>query len=184
MPTSRTRTAGLAAILTPVLLVAGQYLNVTVPSDRGPAHGIGVAMLVAAIPAFVFGLWGLRARHGGLGRLGKVAITVACVSPFTVFIPGYGYFVAMGLLGLAVVVLCVAMLHANVLPVVPLVLVATGPITVLALVVGVSVAGGDAGPVWAYSMLLTTSGYVWLGWFLWNEAAVDGMRGDDRLAPA
>lgn len=184
VPTSRTRAAGMAAMLTPILLAVGQYLNVTVPSDRGPVHGIGVALLVTAIPAFVFGLWGLRTRHGGLGRLGKVAIIAACVSPFTVFIPGYGYFVAMGLLGLAVLVLCVAMLHANVLPVVPLVLVAIGPIAVLALVVGISAAGGDAGAVWAYPMLLTTAGFVWLGWFLWGEAAVDRPHGHDRLARA
>jgi len=70
VPTTRTRTAGLAALLTPVLLVVGQYLNVNIPSDRGPVHGIGVALLVGTIPAFLYGLWGLRARHGGLGRLG------------------------------------------------------------------------------------------------------------------
>ena len=41
VPTTHTRAAGLAALLTPVLLVVGQYLNVTV--DRGSVHGIGVA---------------------------------------------------------------------------------------------------------------------------------------------
>lgn len=169
-------------MLTPILLVVGQYLNVTFPSDRGAVHGVGVALLVAAIPAFVFGLWGLRARHGGLGRLGRVAITAACASPFAVFVPGYGLFVAMGLLGSAVVVLCVAMLHANVLPVVPLVLVAIGPMAVLALVVGISATGGDAGSVWAHPMLLTAAGFVWLGWFLWGELAVDGAHGHDRLS--
>src|SRR5688500_14174990 len=124
VPTSRTRAAGLAAIFTPVLLVVGQYLNINVPVDRGPVHGVGVALLVAAIPAFLFGLWGLRARHGGLGRLGKIAIVCAVLSPFPVFFAGYYglFFGGIGLLGLAVVVLCVEMLRANVLPVVPLVL--------------------------------------------------------------
>lgn len=175
VPTSRTRAAGLAAMLTPILLLVGQYLNVNIPSDRGPAHGVGVVMLVAAIPAFVFGLWGLRARHGGLGRLGKIAIVCAVLSPFLVFSAwtAVQWFGGMGLLGLAVVVLCVEMLRANVLPVVPLVLLATGPVGILALVVGISAAGGDAGDVWAYPMLLTAIGFVWLGWYLWREPAVD-----------
>ena len=45
VPTTRTRQAGLAAILTPVLLVVGQYLNLNVPVEEGNAHGIGVALL-------------------------------------------------------------------------------------------------------------------------------------------
>lgn len=184
VPTSRTRAAGLAAMLTPVLLIVGQYLNINVPVDRGPVHGIGVALLVAAIPAFVFGLWGLRARHGGLGRLGKIAIVSAVVSPVLVFIPGYGYFGAMGLLGLAVIALVVEMLRANVLPIVPLVLVATGPVGVLAVVVGVTAAGGDAGDVWALPMILTAVGIVWLGWYLWREPAVDGTHRPGPVATA
>jgi hypothetical protein len=180
--TSRTRTAGLAAMLTPVLLVVGQYLNINIPVDRGPVHGIGVALLVAAIPAFVFGLWGLRARHGGLGRLGKIAIVCAVISPFLNFFADVGVIAAMGLLGLAVVVLVVEMLRANVLPVAPLVLLATGPVAVLALAVGITAAGGDAGDVWAYPMLATTVGFVWLGWYLWHEPAVDATHRHGPLA--
>lgn len=171
MPTTRTRAAGLAALLTPVLLVVGQYLNVTV--DRGFVHGIGVISLTAAIAAFVFAMWGLRARHGGLGQLGKIAIVSAVISPFLSFIAGYvGVFAAMGLLGLAVIVLVVEMLRANVLPVVPLVLMATGPVGVLAVVGGITAADGDADGVWFYPMLLTAVGYLWLGWYLWREPAV------------
>lgn len=182
VPTNRTRAAGLAALLTPVLLIVGQYVNVTV--DRGAVHGIGVMLLTAAIPAFVFGLWGLRARHGGLGRLGKVAMMCAVVSPFLSFGGWVGVFAAMGLLSLAVVVLVIEMLRANVLPVVPLVLVAAGPIGVLALVGGISATGGDAGDVWANPMILTTIGFVWLGWHLWREPAVDASRRDGPLATA
>lgn len=180
VPTIRTRAAGLAALLTPVLLVVGQYLNVTV--DRGFGHGIGVAALIAAIPVFVFGLWGLRARHGGLGQLGKLAIGCAVISPFLVFAGSYGLFAGMGLLGLAVTALVVEMLRANVLPVVPLVLLATGPVGVLAVVVGISATGGDAGGVWAYPMLVTTVGYLWLGWHLWREPAVDSTHRHGPLA--
>jgi hypothetical protein len=185
VPTTRTRAAGMAAILTPVLLLVGQYLNVNVPVDRGAVHGIGVALLTATIPAFVFGLWGLRARHGGLGPLGKIAMVCAIVSPFLVFPAGYyGLFAGMMLLGLSVVVLVVEMLRANVLPVVPLVLVAAGPVGVLAVVVGVTVAGGDAGTVSAYPMVLTALGYVGLGWYLWREPAVDATHRPGPLATA
>jgi hypothetical protein len=172
VPTTRTRAAGLAALVTPVLLVVGQYLNVAV--DRGFVHGIGVLSLTAAIPAFMFTLWGLRARHGGLGRLGKAAMVCAVVSPFLVFPAGYyGLFAGMALLGLAVLVLVVGMLRANVLPVVPLVLLAAGPVGVLAVVASISAAGGDAGDVAAVPMVVTVVGYVLLGWYLWREPAVD-----------
>jgi len=183
VPTNRTRVAGLAALLTPILLIVGQYLNVTV--DRGFVHGIGVAVLTAAIPAFVLGLWGLRARHGGLGQLGKIAIVCAVISPFLSFVAGYaGVIAAMGLLALAVVVLVVEMLRANVLPVVPLVLLAVGPIGVLALVGAITAADGDAGGVWFYPMILTGIGFVWLGWHLWCEPAVDATRRHGPLATA
>ena len=172
VPTTRTRAAGLAALLTPMLLIVGQYLNVSV--DRGFVHGIGVLLLTAAVPAFIYGLWGLRARHGGLGQLGKIAMACAIVSPFLVFVSGYyGVFTAMGLLTLAVVVLVIEMLRANVLPVIPLVLLAVGPIGVIALVAAITAAGGDAGDVAGYPMLLTTTGFVWLGWHLWSEQPVD-----------
>jgi hypothetical protein len=175
VPTTRTRAAGLTALLTPVLVVIGQYLNVTV--DRGFVHGIGVMLLTATIPAFLVAIWGLRARHGGLGQLGKIAIVCAVVSPLLSFVAGYyGPVAAMGLLGLAVIVLVIEMLRANVLPVVPLVLLATGPCAVLALVVGITATGGDAGDVAAYPMLLTVVGYLWLGWYLWRERAVDTTR--------
>ena len=172
VPTTRTRAAGLAALLTPMLLIVGQYVNVSV--DRGFVHGIGVLLLTAAVPAFIYGLWGLRARHGGLGQLGKIAMVCAIVSPFLVVVSGYyGVFTAMGLLTLAVVVLVIEMLRANVLPVTPLVLLAAGPVGVIALVAGITAAGGDAGDVAAYPMLLTTIGFVWLGWHLWSEQPVD-----------
>ena len=169
MPTTRTRAAGLVALVTPVLLVVGQYLNVTF--DRGFVHGIGVVLLTAVIPAFVFVLWALRARHGGLGRLGKTAMGAAVVAPF-VFIAGvYGFFAAIGLLGLSVVVLVVAMLRAGVLPALPLVLLATLPVGMIGLVVSIESEG--AAVVMASPMVLTFVGYLWLGWHLFREPAID-----------
>jgi len=106
----------------------------------------------------------------------------AVISPFLNFFADVGVIAAMGLLGLAVVVLVVEMLRANVLPVAPLVLLATGPVAVLALAVGITAAGGDAGDVWAYPMLATTVGFVWLGWHLWHEPAVDATHRHGPLA--
>lgn len=181
VPTNRTRAAGLAAVFTPLILGVGQYLNVSV--DRGFVHGIGVVLLVAAIPAFVFGLWGLRARHGGLGRLGRIAIAAGVVSPLLSFVAGYyGLFAAIALLALSVIVLVVEMLRANVLPVAPLVLLAAGPIAVTAILAGAVFIGGDAGEIVVYAMLPTVVGLVWLGGHLWSEPAVDGPRSSEPLA--
>ena len=169
MPTTRTRAAGLAALVTPVLLVVGQYLNLTV--DRGFVHGIGVVLLTAVIPTFVFVLWGLRARHGGLGRLGQTAIVTAIVSPFALFGGYHLFFAAIGLLGLSVVVLVVAMLRAHVLPALPLVLLATGPVGVIGAIVSIESEG--SAEFMAYPMVLMLVGYVWLGWHLFREPMID-----------
>lgn len=183
VPTNRTRAAGLAALFTPILIGVGQYLNATV--DRGFVHGIGVVSLTAAIPAFVFGLWGLRSRHGGLGRLGKIAIAAAVMSPLLSFVAGYyGLFAAIVLLALSVIVLVVGMLRANVLPVTPLVLLAAGPIAATALLAGAELMGDDAGGIVVYATLPTVVGFTWLGWYLWREPAVDGAHSSGPLAAA
>lgn len=176
VPTTRTRQAGLAAMLIPFLAAVGQYLNVAIPADDGPAHGIGVVLLVAAVPAFVFGLWGLRARHGGLGRAGKVAIVSAGLAPFMAFAGYVGLFAALGLLGLAVVVLVVEMLRANVLPVAPLVLLAVGPIGTPALLLATELLDGDAAAFAFVPTAVTAVGFTWLGWHLWREPAYDAPR--------
>ena len=108
----------------------------------------------------------------------------AFASPLLIF-GGYpGPFAAMGLLTLSVTVLVVEMLRANVLPVAPLVLLGAGPIVVLVLVGGITAADGDAGDIAAYPMILTAIGFVWLGWHLWREVAVDATRRDCPLATA
>src|SRR5438093_1608263 len=50
VPTTRTRQAGLAAVLAPLLLAFGQWGNVRI--DRGAGHGVAVAMLTLSFPAF------------------------------------------------------------------------------------------------------------------------------------
>ena len=183
VPTTRTRQAGLAAMLAPLLLAFGQWGNVA--TDRGGAHGVAVALLTFSFPAFVFGLWGLRARHGGLGRLGRAALLLAVCAPAVSLVAGWGApFVFIPMIAVAQVVFAVEMLRASVLPVLPLSLFAAGAVVALVDVAAagiVTLAGGDAGhasspatvALVTLPMLLTASGFTWLGWRLWCEPAAD-----------
>lgn len=188
VPTTRTRDAGLAAVLAPLLLTFGQAGNVTI--DRGGMHGLAVAMLTFSFPAFVFGLWGLRARHGGLGRLGRVALVLVIISPpVSLLTAGWGApFVFIPMVAVAQVVFAVEMLRSSVLPVTPLALFAAGGVTALVEIAAagiVTAAGGDAGQVTyllAVPLSLTAVGFAWLGWRLWREPAADHGRHLQRLA--
>ena len=55
--TTVTRRAGVAAMIAPVLGVVGEIGNETI--DRGPLHGVAVALIVAGFAMFVVALWGL-----------------------------------------------------------------------------------------------------------------------------
>lgn len=179
VPTTRTRQAGLAAVLAPLLLAFGQWGNATI--DRGAGHGVAVAMLTFAFPAFAFGLWGLRARHGGLGRLGRAALVLVLVAPIVSLAAGWGApLVFIPLVSLAIVVFAVEMLRASVLPITPLALFAAGGLTALtgmAAAAVVTASGGDAGHPHAVlglvPLVLTGAGFMWLGWRLWCEPAAD-----------
>lgn len=184
VPTTLTRRAGLAAVLAPVLAAVGQAGNEGI--DRGAGHGVAVGLLLAAVAAFLFALWGLRARHGGLGRLGHVAFWLTVAAPFIALPFSWGAPVALVVvMGVVVVVLSVAMVRAGVLPVVPLVLLALGPIGAIAILIGVSAAGGDAGPYFGFPLLASVIAFVWLGWTMWREPAFDapGRRGPLAVAP-
>jgi hypothetical protein len=179
VPTTRTRQAGLAAILAPLLLGFGQLGNVTI--DRGAGHGLAVAMLVFAFPAFAFGLWGLRARHGGLGRLGRAALMLVFISPVLSFFAGYAaVFVFVPMVGIAVLIFAVEMLRASVLPIAPLTLLAAGGASgILAILAAgaITAAGGDAGhygiPGLLVPLAFVAASIAWLGWHLWHETAAD-----------
>ena len=187
VPTTRTRQAGLAAVLAPFLLVLGQAGNSA--TARGGIHGVAVAMLTFSFPAFVFGLWGLRARHGGLGRLGRAALVLVIVAPpVSLLTAGWGApFVFIPMVAVAQVVFAVEMLRSSVLPVTPLALFAAGGVAALAEIVAagiVTAAGGDAGHVTyllSIPLGLTASGFVWLGWRLWSEPAADDSRRLQRV---
>lgn len=189
VPTTRTRWAGLALGLAPAMVVVGAIGNDRFDvHDQSGLHGLALFLLVLGFPALVAGLWGLQVRHGGLGRPGRAALVFTLLSPPLSLVGGYGAIVVLaGLLALAVGVFGIAMLHASVLPVPPLVLVIAGPALVLAVAVmalGVTLAGGDAGALLPLSYLplaVTMVGLSWLGFHLWSEGAVD-VAGRPRLA--
>lgn len=188
VPTTRTRQAGLVAVLAPFLLVFGQVGNAA--TDRGPVHGVAVAILGFSFPAFAFGLWGLRVRHGGLGQLGRAALLLVLIAPpVSLLAAGWGApFVFIPMVAVAQLVFAVEMLRASVLPVTPLALFAAGGAAALAemVVAGVvTAADGDAGHLTYLLSLplgLTAVGFAWLGWCLWCEPAADEGRRLQRLA--
>jgi hypothetical protein len=181
VPTTRTRRAGLALALAPASLVIGAIGNVAV--RRGSVHGLAVMLMVAAFPLLVFGLWGLRARHGGLGRIGLAALVLAAAAPILSFaaLRAAVYLLAL-LLGIALVMFVVEMLRASVLPVVPLVLMAAGPVAYLAVSIGLVVADVDTGQAVLLSLSVSGVGLIWTGWYLWREPAVDASRGGRSIA--
>ena len=183
VPTTRTRQAGLALVLAPVFVVLGQVGNVAV--KKGWFHGFAVTLIGFAFPLLVFGLWGLRTRHGGLGRLGLAALILAAVSPILSLAAAYGAMLLLAfLLGVALVMFAIEMLRASVLPVVPLVLMAAGPILFVVVFAGVAITRVYDGLAVLLPLSVSGVGLVWLGWYLWREPAVDAPRRGRSIASA
>jgi hypothetical protein len=183
VPTTRTRLAGIALLLAPILLVVGEWGN-EATDNTGGMHGTAVVVLGLAFPALIFGLWGLRARHGGLGRLGRAAFVLAVLSPILSLAALYGAAALLTLLlAIALLVFGVKLLRASVLPVAPLTLVVAGPILVMvdvAVALAITIGGGDAGgmppALFVVPILVTAAGLAWLGWHMSQETAVDSAR--------
>ena len=183
VPTTRTRYAGLALVLAPIALVLGAIGNVAV--RRGNIHGLALFLEVAAFPLFVYGLWGLRTRHGGLGRIGRAAFVLALASPVLAIPAAYGWAGLLALLlSIAVIMFVVEMLRASVLPVVPLVFMAAGPVAFIAVGLGLAIGNVDVGQELFLALSLSGVGMVWLGWYLWREPAVDTPRRGASMAGA
>lgn len=177
VPTRRTRLAGLALFAAPIALVLGHLGNVSTDKDNA-LHGPAVFVEVLALPLLMVGLWGLRKRHGGLGRAGLIAFVLA-LAAIPVGFGGYpGFFAALGLLACALLIFAVALLRARVLPVLPIVMLGLGPLVGSILVLGGWVFTHDGEAVHG---LIVTIGFVaiaatWLGWAMWSEPAVDRPR--------
>lgn len=181
--TALTRRAGLAAAAMPLLLATGAWINDTIA--RGAVHGLGVFLMAAAVAAFLFGLWGLRVRHGGLGRMGRIAFWLTVLSPLIAAPFAWGAGAAwVVVMSVVLVLVSIGMLRAQILPVVPIVLFVIGPIGLLVLGFGISALGGDAGPYAGWPLLSTFVGYAWLGWSMWREPALDSPTSHGPLATA
>jgi hypothetical protein len=136
-----------------------------------------------SLPALLYGLWGLRKRHGGLGRVGLVAFFVAVFAwPIAMPFAYFGLLIFPALLGLAIVVFAVEMLRARILPVMPLVLLAASPVLVLGLLPVSRVVTNDWYLLGA-ALAPVVVALMWLGWVMWREPAVD-RRGIGPLATA
>jgi hypothetical protein len=177
VPTTRTRYAGLALLVAPILAIAGEIGNETTRHPKTGIHGFFVVVLTLSVPALLFGLWGLRRRNGGLGRLGLAALVLAFASPILSFGAAYGALAAFAvLMGLAIGVLAVEMIRAQILPVVPVVLLVLGAVGMLVVTLA-SFLVDAARDIWIELAIVAGAplviGIVWLGWYQWREPAVD-----------
>jgi hypothetical protein len=171
VPTRRTCIAGLSLFLAPVLLIVGTIGNYS--TGKTFVHGMWVFLSALSLPALLYGLWGLRKRHGGLGRAGLIAFVVAVVAlPVAMPFSYFGLVVFPVLLGLAVLVFAVEMLRARILPVMPLVLLAANPVLVLALLPVSRLVTNDWYLLGA-ALAPVVVALMWLGWVMWREPAVD-----------
>jgi hypothetical protein len=172
VPTMRTRAAGLSLFLAPVLLIVGTIGNWS--TGKTWFHGLLVFVSVLSVPALFFGLWGLRRRHGGLGRVGLFAFALALVAVPVFFATAYGTLIAApAFLSIALLVFAVEMLRAQVLPVVPLTLLAAGPVLGMATAAVLAVVPGDGMLPFVVTLVPVTVALMWLGWVMWREPAVD-----------
>jgi hypothetical protein len=172
VPTRSTRWAGLALFLAPVLLVGGTIGNFS--TGKTWVHGLLVFISVLSVPALLYGLWGLRRRHGGLGRVGLIAFVLALAAVPVFFVASlYGVFAAFFILAVALLVFAVEMVRAQVLPVVPLTLLGAGPVLGMATVAVLAVVPGDGMLAAVIALVPVTVALMWLGWYQWREPAVD-----------
>jgi hypothetical protein len=172
--TTLTRRAGIAAMLAPPMMLVGG-ITANAGHSEQPLSGIGVTLCTAATAAFVYGLIGLRARHGGLGMLGRIAFWLGVVAiPVALPFAYFGIVVLAVEVGLIFVLLGVGMLRAQILPRLPVALFAfTQPAWVLVWfaleATGVDTKGIDV----ALAAVVTFGAYMALGSAMSREPALD-----------
>jgi len=170
--TRLTRRAGAAALLAPLLVVVGQAGNVA--TDSGPGHGAAVMLLVAAFAAFAFALRGVRKRHGGLGGWGRAAFWLFVASPLIAAPFSWGAGGALAVVQLLVVTLLgVGMIRARVLPVAAVALFTLAPAATVAAAALLTAVGLDASRYAPIGVIPFAVGFVWVGWAMWREPALD-----------
>lgn len=170
--TSVTRRAGVAAMASVAFLAVGQTGSHL--TSRGFVHGIFLAILSAGFPMLAYGMWGLRRRHGGLGTIGRVAFWWFVASPVLAAPAMYGAPIVLAIEWLLIMtMLGIGMIRARVLPAPAVALFTMSPLAAIAIALGLSLASRDAGP-WFLSLLApVAAGFVWLGWAMSREPALD-----------
>jgi hypothetical protein len=179
--TTLTKRAGIAAMATVPLIAVGQAGNVLVPADRGPVHGVFLVLMTAGFAALAVGLWGLRRRHGGLGKLGRVAFWWFILAPVLSIPALYAAPIALAIQWLLIMsILGVGMLRAHVLPSAAVVMFTMSPVFAIGVVSVMLLIGLDAGPWFLALFTPVAIGFVWLGWAMSREPALDVRPSDQR----
>lgn len=170
--TELTRRAGLAAMLAPLLVIIGQAGNLLI--DRGAGHGLAVVLIVVGFALFVVAAFGVRKRHGGLGRLGRIAFWMFAASP-VIALPFYWYahIALAGVQLIVVTLLGVGMLRAKVLPAPAVALFTFAPVVTLLTAVALLVTGTTTIHYVTAGALAFAIGLAWVGWVMWQEPALD-----------
>ena len=170
--TTLTRRAGGAAIASVPLLAVGQAGNVLIP--RGPVHAAFLVLMSAAFAAFASAMWGIRRRHGGLGNLGRAAFWWFVLSPVVAAPAMYAAPLVLAAEWLLIMsMLGIGMIRARVLPTPAVVLFTMSPLVAIGVILGMTAAGLDAGPWFLTLLAPVAAGFVWIGWAMSREPALD-----------
>lgn len=171
--TTFTRRAGIAAVAAPVLLLTALATG-SIASSRQPLSGVSVILAIGGVGAAAVALAGLRKRHGGLGLIGRVAFWLAVVAVPLALPWGYAGLVVLAVeIGLVVLLYGVAMLRAGILPRAAVgVFAFTWPGWAPVAWV-ITELGDDANKYAVFPALATLAAFMWLGWAMWREPALD-----------
>lgn len=188
VPTTFTRYSGLAGIAGSVILtIAVIWQTFSVWFSHNGYGGIAAAA-VALLCISLVGLYvRCRGQLGSLGRLGFRLFFIGLALGFGMsmlwFTPG----ALVGLLTLCVglVAYLVALVRSNVLPRIPIAIVACGIVGTVAIGLVGMVIGYDTGFAGALVGLLGMDiGLIGIGRFMWSEKAVDRSEWNDPGLPA
>jgi hypothetical protein len=192
MPTTFTRRAGLAAIASPLLLLAGILLarveEWTTAIWTSNWYFAGNTATLAALALLIVALVGMRARHGGaLGTLGLVGLVLVGLGTFVV-LAQFSWALLLWLVPISVgcALFAAAIIRAGLLSRVAAALFGSGLLVLTILPLGEQFAGQDANEttLWPFGLVgiaIFGLGLTWLGWQLRAEHPVDTNQG---MAPA
>jgi hypothetical protein len=196
MPTTFTRRAGLAAIASPLVLLAAMpalFADEWITGRTTGWYFAGNNAILIALALLMVAMVGMRARHGGtLGTLGLAGLILTGLGIAVVLAQfSWGLLLWLVPISIGVALFAVAIARARVLSRVAATLFGTGLLltAALALRYGLFTPEGED-PIWPYGPMWPSSligiavfglGLTWLGWQLRSEHPVDTNQG---MAPA